>query len=41
MSLSQSDYFPNGLMMKLAGNEFFLNKVLFIDTENNFFGNSQ
>ncbi|EMY81912.1 hypothetical protein pgond44_05195 [Psychroflexus gondwanensis ACAM 44] len=41
MSMNQYDYFPSCLMMGLAGNDLFLNQILFIDTENNFFGISE
>ncbi|WKK75261.2 hypothetical protein QYS49_27440 [Marivirga salinae] len=37
-SMSPYDFFPNWLMMGLAGNKMFLNEVILIDTENNIFG---
>jgi hypothetical protein len=37
-SMDQYDYFPNWLMMGIAGNHMFIDKILLIDTQNNIFG---
>ncbi len=37
-SMAPYDFFPNWIMMGLAGNKMFLDNVILVDTENNIFG---
>lgn len=37
-AMNEVAYFPNWFMMGITGNQFFLGKVILVDTENNIFG---